>query len=274
MSKPVRKRHADDRRAGEPKEHTPDRDGAAVFGHERRRDERRYAEIGPMRQSAQKAKHEQPRVAGRDRTQAVADCEHRHERDQQRTAVLPGPKHRQGRRAHHYAECVGADGVAGRGRIDPEALGKKRQQAHRREFGCSDRETTHGKRQDNEACSLCGGGVRHGIARVISRLQNRDCTGSAQNAPGIARARRTEGRPRSADADRCEAAAPRQNELQRIKTAGGACAGQPAARSLRKHGPDAARAHAPGGAASPAWNQSIRLTPNNVACMRRIRSAS
>ena len=142
--------HADDRGRGQAEHHLADRLRTAVLRNERGRDQRGDAEIGAMRQSRQKSSRDHPAEARRERGERVAEREHRHQGQQLGAPGEPRAKHGDQRRAQHHAERVGADRVP-RGRlVDPEVGSEERQQAHRCEFGGSDRKATHREREQDD----------------------------------------------------------------------------------------------------------------------------
>ncbi|KAG0773237.1 hypothetical protein G6F22_015044 [Rhizopus arrhizus] len=100
----------------------------------------------------------------RDRAPAVADGEQPHQGDKQPATGHSGAQHGKDRRAHHHAQRIGADDVAGSGCVDAQRLREVGQQTHRGELGGSDGEAADSKgKQHQGGPVLRRRGVGHGL---------------------------------------------------------------------------------------------------------------
>jgi hypothetical protein len=142
--------HAQNGADGQAHQDGGDRASAEMQRHDRGRDQSGDAEIGPVRQAAQKPEHQHPAIGRRQGAEHIADREQGHEADQQQPARQTRAEHGQDRSPDHDAGGVGADDVAGGRRIDAQAGREVRQDAHGRELGHADGETAHGQGQKNK----------------------------------------------------------------------------------------------------------------------------
>ncbi len=85
------------------------------------------------------------------------------------------------RRAHHDAEGIGADRVAGRRFADVEIVGEVRQQAHGREFGDADRKSAHRQCEMDDARMERPG---HIVLVDVATSSNRGTADRLRRRPG------------------------------------------------------------------------------------------
>jgi hypothetical protein len=89
-------------------------------------------------------------IVRRQRAQRVEQPEGGHQQDQQQAPRQLGARDGDQWRAHHHAQRIDADDMAGGRRIHAQPLRHVRHQAHRREFGGADREAAHRQREMDE----------------------------------------------------------------------------------------------------------------------------
>ncbi len=140
LSQPGGQRHAQQRGQRQPRHHQAHGARAPVGRGQRRGHQCRDAEVRAVRQARHQAQQVHREVAGRHRAGEVARGEQRHQGHQQRAPRPVGGQHGQHRRAHHHAQRVGGDHVAGLGNGDLEILRDLGQQAHDHELAGADGE--------------------------------------------------------------------------------------------------------------------------------------
>ena len=103
-----------------------------------------------MRQTREKPREHQQRIAGRQRGGDVAGREGDHEPEQHRLARQPCGQRRDQRSSDDDTEGVGRYDVAGGRDADADARGDLGKQTHGDEFGCANGESTNRERKDRE----------------------------------------------------------------------------------------------------------------------------
>ena len=169
--------HAHQRGGGQPQHDPPHGACAAAGRRQRSRHQRSHAKVGAVRQAGEQSHGAQRQVARRQRRREVAQRIHHHQRHQQRAAPPVGTQHGQHRCAHHHAQGIGADDVAGLRNAHANVARHLGQQAHDDELARADGETTHpqGQHGAHQRAVVGGGGIdgRGGQRRSHGKGNNR-----------------------------------------------------------------------------------------------------
>jgi hypothetical protein len=188
LAEPGGDRGADEGRDGEAQHHPRNGLGALVGRDQRGCDQRRHAEIGPVRQPGQEPHQHKGFKARRKGADDVSSSENRHQDQQEGLPRELCRKDRDDGSADHHAESICADRISGLGRRHAEFLRQVRQQAHDGELACADPETSNRQRDLDQGhrearawnggllgprrnIDLCHRHVRHGVPNFTGAWQ-------------------------------------------------------------------------------------------------------